>query len=339
MYDPTTAKFISEDPLGFEAEGTNLYGYVLNNPVNYTDPYGEDLYSVLNTVDRGAAGFADAVTFGGSTKFREIVYGDIARRNHTGGVFVAGQLTGAVASFALGYGAEANLVKISPWLLKGIRAYDALGTTIDGYNGLKNILSGCGDWTDWLGLAPALGGASYWKQFETPKGISFNHGLKDHLVDGVRTEIKDGKANKVVDIVRRRNKGLKGGHNLDNFNTIASNNNFNIVSKTESSDIQGLYEIEYQLPKLSDKPKPGTDELYPIGGFKQTVNPPKTVYDPQRFSDDLILDLGQKAANKGFNDAIQQGKRSYTEVVGGMKFEVHLDSKTKSFVDNFYPTF
>jgi RHS repeat-associated protein len=40
-YDPDTARWLSRDPIG-EAGGINLYGYVLNNPVNLWDPYGMD---------------------------------------------------------------------------------------------------------------------------------------------------------------------------------------------------------------------------------------------------------------------------------------------------------
>jgi len=38
-YDPEVGRFISEDPLGFEA-GINFYAYVGNNPVNFNDPTG-----------------------------------------------------------------------------------------------------------------------------------------------------------------------------------------------------------------------------------------------------------------------------------------------------------
>ncbi|GEM_PF-3624061 len=40
MYDPSPARFLSKDPLGFDAGDTNLYRYVGNSPQNYTDPSG-----------------------------------------------------------------------------------------------------------------------------------------------------------------------------------------------------------------------------------------------------------------------------------------------------------
>ena len=38
-YDPTTGRFLSEDPIGFAA-GTNLYSYTNNSPTNAVDPLG-----------------------------------------------------------------------------------------------------------------------------------------------------------------------------------------------------------------------------------------------------------------------------------------------------------
>jgi RHS repeat-associated protein len=39
-YDPSVGRFISEDPLGFEAGDPNFYAYVGNNPINANDPSG-----------------------------------------------------------------------------------------------------------------------------------------------------------------------------------------------------------------------------------------------------------------------------------------------------------
>jgi len=41
-YDPNIGRFISEDPMGFEAEDLNLYRYVFNIPVMGVDPTGEN---------------------------------------------------------------------------------------------------------------------------------------------------------------------------------------------------------------------------------------------------------------------------------------------------------
>jgi uncharacterized protein RhaS with RHS repeats len=40
-YDPSVGRWLSEDPIGYEAEDFNLYRYVRNNPVNLTDATGE----------------------------------------------------------------------------------------------------------------------------------------------------------------------------------------------------------------------------------------------------------------------------------------------------------
>jgi RHS repeat-associated protein len=40
-YDPQVGRWTSKDPIGFEGGDTNLYGYVLNDPINMIDPNGE----------------------------------------------------------------------------------------------------------------------------------------------------------------------------------------------------------------------------------------------------------------------------------------------------------
>jgi RHS repeat-associated protein len=39
-YSPALQRFISEDPIGFAGGDANLYAYVANNPVNFSDPLG-----------------------------------------------------------------------------------------------------------------------------------------------------------------------------------------------------------------------------------------------------------------------------------------------------------
>lgn len=39
-YDPTTGRFLREDPLGLNSGQVNFYSYAGNQPVDYLDPYG-----------------------------------------------------------------------------------------------------------------------------------------------------------------------------------------------------------------------------------------------------------------------------------------------------------
>ena len=39
-YDPTTARFLTEDPIGFSSGDINVYRYSFNGPVNLDDPSG-----------------------------------------------------------------------------------------------------------------------------------------------------------------------------------------------------------------------------------------------------------------------------------------------------------
>ncbi len=40
-YDPETGRWTSKDPVRFDADGTNLYVYVDDNPTSIIDPFGE----------------------------------------------------------------------------------------------------------------------------------------------------------------------------------------------------------------------------------------------------------------------------------------------------------
>ncbi len=51
-YDPATGRFLSEDPIGFAGGDPNLYSYVFNNPINLTDPDGENpfVYAIIRFI-------------------------------------------------------------------------------------------------------------------------------------------------------------------------------------------------------------------------------------------------------------------------------------------------
>lgn len=66
MYDPTIGRWISEDPIGFEAADPNLYRYVENNPTNATDPSGLTQHAASapsNETDSGRFPIFEGVRF------------------------------------------------------------------------------------------------------------------------------------------------------------------------------------------------------------------------------------------------------------------------------------
>ncbi len=64
-YDPATARFLSEDPIGFDA-GPNFYPYVLNDPLNWIDPSGKQQDSVTSSL-------LQAIRNGNSAEIQEIL--------------------------------------------------------------------------------------------------------------------------------------------------------------------------------------------------------------------------------------------------------------------------
>ena len=59
-YEPLTGKWTAKDPIDFNGGDSNLYGYVLGNPVGFVDPsglnpnlllYGLEIVGVMNTLN------------------------------------------------------------------------------------------------------------------------------------------------------------------------------------------------------------------------------------------------------------------------------------------------
>jgi RHS repeat-associated protein len=80
-YDSQTRRWTSKDPINFNG-GINLYGYVVNDPINLVDPSGLAWTDYIPDFPQwfvdGVAGFGDTVTFGLTDKFRDIYGGNEA---------------------------------------------------------------------------------------------------------------------------------------------------------------------------------------------------------------------------------------------------------------------
>ncbi|NJL52737.1 MAG: RHS repeat protein [Hydrococcus sp. SU_1_0] len=185
-YDPELGEFVSEDTIGFAGGDANLSRYVHNNPLFYVDPFGfcrvgssgsDDDVDLLNNVDRFFAGFGDIVTFGGTTKLREALYGDLATRNHQGDAFTAGQVTGGLTSLATGLGTPANFGRGLSLAQQAAIGYDVAATGYGAYDATTKISQGSATPLDALNFLPVAGyGAS--------RLNGATHGLDD-VVDNV----------------------------------------------------------------------------------------------------------------------------------------------------------
>jgi RHS repeat-associated protein len=90
-YDPQTGRWTAKDPIRFVGRSPNLYGYVLNDPVNFIDTSG-----LLGPLASGAIVGGVGAVIGAGVGFA------------TGGVegAFAGFLTGGLTGFAAGSGAS-----------------------------------------------------------------------------------------------------------------------------------------------------------------------------------------------------------------------------------------
>ncbi|MDL1984383.1 MAG: hypothetical protein LWX54_09395 [Deltaproteobacteria bacterium] len=92
-YDPNTGRWTAKDPIGFAGGDTDLYGYCLNDPVNFIDPEG--LF-----VNLGAAGVGAAIGAGVGA----------ANALFTGGDVLKGALTGAAVGSLAGLSFGTSLI-------------------------------------------------------------------------------------------------------------------------------------------------------------------------------------------------------------------------------------
>jgi len=52
-YDRETGRWTAKDPIRFAGTDTNLYGYVLNDPINFIDPLGKSPLVIVAAVVTG----------------------------------------------------------------------------------------------------------------------------------------------------------------------------------------------------------------------------------------------------------------------------------------------
>ena len=160
-YNPNIGRFISEDPLGFEAGTPDLYEYTYDDPVNTIDPSGDCPWCIVAGV---GAGFGAATEgFKGyecGDRGRKLL-GDIGRGAAAGGI---GALAGLGTGFASG----------NPFLggAAGSGAYDVVNTTLEGKWGNFGFQQGL-DMVGDIELGAATGGFAEMGWSRRPRWLEF----------------------------------------------------------------------------------------------------------------------------------------------------------------------
>ncbi|WP_431809358.1 hypothetical protein [Brevibacillus agri] len=170
--------------------------------------------------------------------------------------------------------------------------------------------------------------------------VNFKTGYDKHLI-----EVEGFKAKPTI--------GIKGGHNLENFEKYILDNfgdqvkNINqAVTKTPHPDIPGIYEIKYKLPVYDGLSTANGGKGNFTGQWKEYKNP-KTVYDPKVFSDEQILKLGREAIEEGIRsnriridprpNAVSDEIVGYVEVNGKKLQFIGYRDKVTGEITNFFP--
>ncbi len=143
QYDTATGTFGGRDPLG-QAAGTaafNTFQYAGDTPLTRWDPSGRWGISLSDAGDF-AAGFGDAVTFGGTRQVRNLIDIETSTQDYTNynsAAYAGGAVTGTIAETAVlpGGGALADTLGVDS--LAGRLATDA--AVGSGYGALSNGLN------------------------------------------------------------------------------------------------------------------------------------------------------------------------------------------------------
>lgn len=119
-YDPQTGRWTSKDPIRFAAGDTNLYGYVMNDPVNLIDPDGKCpmcFGAVVGGIAAGVATYVMNPNASPSTIATAVAVGAVAGAA-SGGISASSSL-GVIfgANAAIGYGANVatQVATGTPW--------------------------------------------------------------------------------------------------------------------------------------------------------------------------------------------------------------------------------
>lgn len=132
-YDPSSGRFLSEDPIQFGA-GPNFYLYVGNNPINRFDPLGLDWVKNLSDFSSGAG----SVLSFGLTDLVNDATGASSVVNNCSGWHKLGTVTGIALTTAIGGAAGAEAAEANA----GKKGFEFSHWIPDRMGGPRSIFNG-----------------------------------------------------------------------------------------------------------------------------------------------------------------------------------------------------
>jgi hypothetical protein len=176
----------------------------MSGNLDITDPFGQrealarvvaqnqTAVDTFNRIDQGLAGFANGATFGTSNRLREAFHGETATRNHQGGFYDAGTVTGVITTLLIpGFGAARGMQGVNALraaqttnALRGLSAFNgAANTGLDIYDLGKKVYNGTATPADFMS---PVGGAVLNRlenQFSPNLGASQSLSVKSRFPD------------------------------------------------------------------------------------------------------------------------------------------------------------
>jgi RHS repeat-associated protein len=124
-YDAGLGRWASSDPVSFAGGDSNLYAYVMQDPVNFVDPegllrvLGHDVTPSITQASNYIAGFGDAASLNTSARLRALINGGCDPVNKDSGSYGLGSLTGTVAQTVGGLSAGFRAARLAQQFREG----------------------------------------------------------------------------------------------------------------------------------------------------------------------------------------------------------------------------
>lgn len=128
-YDPTIGRWTSKDPIGFGGGDANLFGYVMNDPVNFIDPSGK-INPFLAPIIAGAIAGAFGNGLGAIITHQSFLQ------------IVQAIVTGATAGGLAGIAAESAFISASIALVVNLLSDFANSHSALDASGMQGLLNG-----------------------------------------------------------------------------------------------------------------------------------------------------------------------------------------------------